>query len=151
MRPRFLTCLLAWGTCALTLGFVLAFLEFVQIPWLLASLGGSCVIVFGMPDSPMAQPRSLLGGHAIGSIVGLAAGSILGDGPIAMAVATATALVLMMLTDSVHSPAGADPMIVIAGHASASFLIAPLGTGLALIFIAALIYHRAILGRRYPA
>ena len=150
MRSRFLTYMLAWGMCALTLALALTFLDLVQIPWLLASLGGSCVIVFGMPESPMAQPRSLLGGHAIGSIVGLAAGAVLGDGPLAMAVATATALVLMMLTDSVHSPAGADPMIVMAGHAGATFLIAPLAAGLAVIFIAAVIYHRAVLGRRYP-
>jgi CBS-domain-containing membrane protein len=73
---------------------------------------------------------------------------MLGDGVLAMAAATATALVLMMATDSIHSPAGADPMIVMAGNAGPSFLLAPLGVGLAIILLAAILYHRVILGRR---
>jgi CBS-domain-containing membrane protein len=28
---------------------------------------GSCVILFGKPDNPMGQPRSLVGGHLIGA------------------------------------------------------------------------------------
>jgi CBS-domain-containing membrane protein len=151
MRRDVRSLMLAWAICAFTLALILIALQAGGVPWLLASLGGSCVIVFGMPDSKMAQPRSLLGGHVIGTAVGLAFGHLLGDGPVAMAVATATTLVLMMLTDSIHSPAGADPMIVMAGHAGSSFLLAPLGAGLAVIFIAALVYHRAVLGRRYPA
>ena len=145
------TLILAWSCCAAALILVLTIMQIERVPWLLASLGGSCVIVFGMPDSKMAQPRSLLGGHAIGSLVGVAAGALLGDGVVAMAVATATALVLMMITDSIHSPAGADPMIVMAGHAGMSFLLAPLGVGLAIIFVAAILYHRVILRRPYPA
>jgi CBS-domain-containing membrane protein len=39
-------------------------------PWLLASLGGFCVILFGMPDGEMSQPRSLLGGPVISSLTG---------------------------------------------------------------------------------
>jgi CBS-domain-containing membrane protein len=151
MRRDVRTLVFAWVICALTLTLTLMVLKEGGVPWLLASLGGSCVIVFGMPDSKMAQPRSLLGGHVIGSVVGLVTSYALGDGPLAMAAATATALVLMILTDSIHSPAGADPMIVMAGHASAAFLLAPLGAGLAIIFVAALFYHRAVLGRRYPA
>jgi len=148
--PKPKSLILAWLCCAATLGLVLTILQLEQVPWLLASLGGSCVIVFGMPESKMAQPRSLLGGHIAGSLVGLAAAPLIGDGPLAMALATATALMLMMITDSIHSPAGADPMIVMAGHASASFLVAPLGVGLTIIFVAAVIYHRAILRRPYP-
>jgi CBS-domain-containing membrane protein len=151
MSPSLRTLIFAWVFCAGALTAVLALMQLEEIPWLLASLGGSCVILFGMPDSPMAQPRSLFGGHFIGSVVGLAAGAVLGDGVLAMGIATATALALMMITDSIHSPAGADPMIVMAGNAGASFLVAPLGIGLVTIFAAAIVYHRVILGRRYPA
>lgn len=145
------TLILAWLCCAGVLALALEFMQIEHIPWLLASLGGSCVIVFGMPGTKMAQPRSLLGGHVIGSLVGLAAGGLLGDGVLAMAIATATALMLMMVTDSIHSPAGADPMIVMSSHAGASFLLAPLGVGVGIVFIAAVIYHRVLLGRPYPA
>jgi CBS-domain-containing membrane protein len=141
----------AWIACAVTVGLALLVMELQHVPWLLASLGGSCVIVFGMPDSKMAQPRSLLGGHVIGSVVGLAAAHLLGSGWLAMAAATATALVLMMLTDSIHSPAGADPLIVMSTQASWSFLIAPLGLGLLIVFLATVMYHRFVLGRPYPS
>jgi CBS-domain-containing membrane protein len=141
----------AWIACAVTVAIALLVMELQHVPWLLASLGGSCVIVFGMPDSKMAQPRSLLGGHLIGSLVGLGAVHLLGAGWLAMAAATATALILMMLTDSIHSPAGADPLIVMSTQASWSFLVAPLGIGLLIVFLAAAIYHRAVLGRPYPA
>lgn len=46
-------------------------LHFTAHSWLLASLAGSCVILFGMPDNEMAQPRSFLGGHVIAATVGL--------------------------------------------------------------------------------
>lgn len=151
MLQNFRMLISAWLACAITVAAALVLMELEQVPWLLASLGGSCVIVFGMPDSKMAQPRSLIGGHVIGSVVGLVASHLLGGGSLAMAAAAATALVLMMATDSIHSPAGADPLIVMSGHASWSFLLAPLGLGLAVLFLAALVYHRMILRRPYPA
>lgn len=140
-----------WIVCAATVALALVLMELQHVPWLLASLGGSCVIVFGMPDSKMAQPRSLIGGHVVGSVVGLVAVHTLGSGWAVMAVATATALVIMMITDTIHSPAGADPLIVISTGASWSFLVAPLGLGLLIVFVVTVAYHRLVLGRAYPA
>ena len=109
--PRFL--LRAWVGAALTLGVALL-TEAGDSPLLLASLGGSCVILFGNPDSDMAQPRSLVGGHLIGTVSGLIFLNAFGTGWWVMAAAMASALVAMLLTDTIHSPAGADPLIVIA-------------------------------------
>ena len=39
-------------------------------PFMLFSLGGWCVVLFGAPDSHMAQPRSLVGGHLVGAAMG---------------------------------------------------------------------------------
>ncbi len=140
----------AWAACAAAMVLVLALMEFEQVPWLLASLGGSCVIIFGMPETKMAQPRSLIGGHVVGSIVGLIFAHEFGTGWPVMATAVATALVLMMVTDTIHSPAGADPLIVISTGAPWWFLIEPLGISLAVLFVTAIAYHRLVLGRRYP-
>jgi CBS-domain-containing membrane protein len=63
---------LGWLGTACALGACLLILRFTDHPLLLASFGGSCVILFGMPDSEMAQPRSLIGGHLLSSMVGLA-------------------------------------------------------------------------------
>ena len=43
-------------------------------PFLLASLGGSAVFLFGLTRAPAAQPRALIGGHLGGALIGSAAG-----------------------------------------------------------------------------
>ncbi len=94
-----------------------------------------------MPDSDMAQPRSFLGGHLIATTVGIAFLHLLGTEWWVMAAAVATALTLMQLTRTIHSPAGADPIIVILNHAGWSFLLAPVAVGLAILLVAALVFN----------
>jgi CBS-domain-containing membrane protein len=106
-----------------------ALLRFTDHPWLLPSLGGSCVILFGMPRGAMAQPRSFLGGHALATLTGLAFHSL--------HAALGAALALMMATRTIHSPAGANPLVVLAEDANWSFLAAPLLPGLVLLFAVA--------------
>lgn len=78
----------------------------LHAPLIVASLGGSSVILFGTPENVMAQPRNFIGGHFLSSLVGLIYLYVLGDSHFAMAVATATAFALMLATRTVHSPAG---------------------------------------------
>lgn len=135
---------------SITLGVALLVVAGAGSPLLLASLGGSCVILFGMPDTPMAQPRSLFGGHLIAALVGVAFAHLLGDGWWVMAAAMASTLVLMLLTDTIHSPAGADPLIAIADHAAWSFVWNPVALGVAVLFAGALIANNLGNPRRYP-
>lgn len=115
---------LAAPACAAGAVVLLAALGFrsFSLPLLLASIGGSAVIVFGMPDSRMARPRSLYGGHAIGIAAGFLA-VLLGRSDHAVAAAVALALIAMLLTDRVHSPAGADPIIVAKAGAGPEFVL----------------------------
>jgi CBS-domain-containing membrane protein len=152
---RFSPYIFAWIGVVVALGATMLLLHFTAHSWLLASLGGSCVILFGMPDNEMAQPRSFLGGHAMAATVGLIFlrfGMMRFGGPSelwAMA-AVATALVLMMLTRTIHSPAGANPIVVFAEHAGWSFLVSPLILGLTALFITALLINNRSTPRRYP-
>ncbi len=113
-------------------------LRMTDHPWLLPSLGGSCVILFGMPRGPMAQPRSLIGGHVLSALVGLAfrAGWLALGGPVEAwgAAAVGAALALMAATRTIHSPAGANPIVVFADGAGPGFLVSPLLPGLAVLF-----------------
>lgn len=98
-------------------------------PWLMAPFGASCVLAFGLPDSPLAQPRAIVGGHVLATAVGLAVGGWLGDGWAAAALGVGLALAVMQLTRTLHAPAGADPLLVIAAHAPLDYLLWPVLAG----------------------
>lgn len=118
-----------------------AALSFTEHPWLLPSFGGSCVILFGMPRGIMAQPRSFIGGHLIATVVGILfhQGFAWLGGPLELwlACAVGTALAAMAVTRTIHSPAGANPVVVFVEHASWNFLATPLLPGLATLFLVA--------------
>lgn len=124
----------AWVGAFVVIGVTWKMFDLQRMLFAFASLGGSSVIVFGMPDGKMAQPRSLFGGHAVGAVTGLVFLALFGHGTLALAAATATALALMMLTDTIHSPAGADPIIVMLGGVSAGTATVELALGLAFLW-----------------
>jgi CBS-domain-containing membrane protein len=145
------TYLVAWAATTGALGICVLLLAWTDHPLLLASLGGSCVILFGMPESEMAQPRSFIGGHLLASVVGLGFEHVFGSGEVTAIAAVATALILMMATRTIHSPAGANPIIIMTEGAGWGFLVAPLALGLAVLLIAALLVNNASRnGRRFP-
>ena len=92
-------------------------------PWLMAPFGASCVLAFGLPDSPLAQPRAIVGGHLVATAVGLMVLFLFGYGWLAAAFSVGLALAAMQITRTVHAPAGADPLIVIAAHTSIGYLV----------------------------
>lgn len=118
-----------------------AALSFTHYPWLLPSFGGSCVILFGMPRGIMAQPRSFIGGHLVATVVGLVfrLGYVNFGGQLAiwLALAVGTALAAMAVTRTIHSPAGANPVVVFAEEADWYFLASPLLPGIATLFLVA--------------
>jgi CBS-domain-containing membrane protein len=86
----------------------------------------------------MAQPRSFVGGHVLATLVGLGMRGLSlwlgGPREVWAAAAVAVALSVMALTRTIHSPAGANPLVVFAEGADWHFLLSPLLPGLALLF-----------------
>lgn len=119
-------------------------------PWLMASLGASCVLAFGLPDSPLAQPRNIVGGHLLATLVGLLVLHTLGDAWWAGAIAVGLALALMQQTRTLHAPAGANPLVVLASHAPLSFLFTPVLTGSLLVVLVAWGVNNARSRDSYP-
>ncbi|WP_261883364.1 HPP family protein [Vibrio pelagius] len=117
--------------------------EYSGIPWLMAPFGATCVLLFAVPTSPLAQPRNIVFGHLISAAVGLSALFMFGDSYVVMAIAVGTAIMLMQHFRSVHPPAGANPIVIaLAGTTNIdwTFLITPVLSGsLALVFIGALL------------
>lgn len=85
------------------------------LPFLVAPLGASAVLVFCVPASPLAQPWSVIGGDLLSAVVGLTAGHLLGDPWLAGSVAVGGAIVVMSLTRCLHPPGGASALLCALG------------------------------------
>lgn len=120
------------------------------LPLVLGSFGATCVLVFGFPESPFSQPRSVLGGHVLATTIGLLILHGIGDGPWCLALATGLTIAGMMALRVVHPPAGSNPVIVFLLHAPWSFVYAPTAISAGVVVIWALLWHRATLQGRYP-
>jgi CBS-domain-containing membrane protein len=133
---------------------VIALLAQLTAGWhtllLIAPFGASCVLAFALPQSPLAQPRNIIGGHLISTAVGIIIFSLLGSQPVAFGAGVGIAIAAMELTGTLHPPAGADPIVVLMAKASWTFLLSPVLTGAIAIVVLAFVYHRAVSRRPYP-
>ncbi|WP_323715545.1 HPP family protein [Paracoccus aminovorans] len=136
---------------ALAVGLLAALSASLEHLLLIASFGASCVLLFALPQSPLARPRNVICGHVLSALVGLLVLSVLGDGVLAMAVGVGVAIAVMQFTGTLHPPAGGNPLIVIMTGAGWSFLILPVLAGTVLLVAVALVYHRLFSKRAYPA
>ncbi len=90
-----------------------------EVNVLMASLGASCVLIFGAPASPLAQPRNVLGGHFISAIAGVTCQLFLGQWPtLAVCTSVSLAIFLMTTTKTVHPPGGASALYAVIGGES---------------------------------
>jgi CBS-domain-containing membrane protein len=110
----------------------------------------SIVLVISQPGAVPAQPRALIGGHLISALVGLLVLALTGPGPLAAALAVGIAVLAMVLTGTLHPPAGINPLLVVAGNLPWSFLLAPVLTGALMLTAFALVWHRFVLRNDWP-
>lgn len=89
--------------------------------FLIGSFGASAVLIYGVPMGELSQPRNLVGGHVISALVGVVAYNLFPDHLVlASALAVATAIAAMMVTNTTHPPGGATALIAVIGRASRS-------------------------------
>jgi CBS-domain-containing membrane protein len=136
----------------LAIGVLATLAKSSGLPLLIAPFGASCVLLFGAPDSPFAQPRNLVFGHLIASAIGLTVFALGDAGIWQMALAVGLAIAGMQLTRTVHPPAGADPLVImLAGGASAQFLIVPVLAGVLCLLAIAWVFNNIARGKRWPS
>lgn len=121
-----------------------------NFPMAVIPFATSIVLVIALPDAAPSQPRALVGGHLVATAVGLIVVTLTGPQGWAAALAVGLAVAAMILTQTLHPPAGINPLLVVAGHLSWSYLIVPVLTGALLLLAFAFIWHRAVRRDAWP-
>ncbi|WP_017219707.1 HPP family protein [Moritella dasanensis] len=131
---KFVFPFIAGAFATLTIG-ILAYLDTVtnSTLWLMAPFGATVVLVFGVPKSPLAQPRNVIVGHFLTALIGVLFVEYVGIAPWSLALATGLAVTVMLLTNTTHPPAGANPMLIMLTGQSWAFLFNPVLIGACVI------------------
>ena len=126
----------------------LHFSEYGDI-WLIPPFGASMVLVMAVHDSPLAEPKNIFLGHTLSALSGVAIYALMGSSFISLGIAVGLAVFVMATFDSIHPPAGANPIIAILGGKGLSFVLMPVALGAVFIILFALFYNK-LLDREYP-
>lgn len=140
----------AWLGGFISIFIIGYFTKFYDNLLVMGSFGASCVLLFGFPKSPFSQPRNVILGHFLSTFIGLVFLHILGNEYWSMALALATAIAVMLATNTVHPPAGSNPLIVFLLGANWDYLVFPSLIGAIILVIVALFYNNLHKNRAYP-
>lgn len=135
MNNSLISCIAGVGA-AFAIG-VLTHMEasITEVALVMAPFGATTVLVFGLPNSPLAQPKNVVLGHLITALIGVIFTQWIGVTPLTLAIATGLGVSMMLLTKTTHPPAGANPILIMLSGQSWWFLLFPVLSG-ALIIVA---------------
>ena len=128
-----------------------------DLVFIIGSFGASAVLVYGAIQSPLAQPRNLIGGHLISALIGVSISQFLPDIVWLQApLAVASSIILMQITKTLHPPGGATALIAVCGpdriqNLGFYYILFPVGTGVLILLISALIFNNITSHRSYPS
>lgn len=149
-RPSARSIALAWLGGFVAIAAVATLSSALSAVLLLGSFGASCVLVFGYPEVPFSQPRNIVIGHVLSSAIGVLFLQACGPAWWALALAAGTAIAAMMITRTVHPPAGSNPVIVFLSQPGWSFVVFPTLAGALVLVAVAVVYNNATRPGRYP-
>ncbi|WP_260929361.1 HPP family protein [Novosphingobium sp. 9] len=123
-------------------------------PLLIAPMGASAVLLFGVPASPLAQPWSIIGGNALAALIGVTAALCIPSQLIAAAVALGVAFVAMSWLRCIHPPSGAVALTAVLGgpHVLSlgyGFVLVPVMLNSVVLVGVAMAYN-SLTGTSYP-
>lgn len=127
-----------------------------------ASFGASAVLLFNAYNVPFSQPRNVIGGQVLSSIVGCSCRALfmLDDGkyfykPLVGSLSVGFSIFLMDITRTTHPPGAATALIAVVGSQEVldmgfMFVIYPVLTGISLLTLIALLTNNFLTDRKYP-
>lgn len=120
------------------------------LPWLIAPMGASAVLLFEVPASPFSQPWPVFGSHLISAAIGLELHHWLPAGALAVGLAVGLSIAVMSLLRCLHPPAGGTAALMcLSGITSWWFLVTPIAANAVLLLACAFAWHR-LTGHTYP-
>lgn len=123
--------------------------------FLVGSFGATSVLIYGVINSPLAQPRNLIGGHVLSAIIGVTISIFVKEVWLAAAMAVSLSIVVMQITKTLHPPGGATSLIAVIGSEKIKtlgyfYVISPILSGVLILLVVALIFNNVTPNRSYP-
>lgn len=113
---------------------------------LLASMGASAVLLFGLPNSPLAKPWSFAAGHLISATVGLVCSHLFTDLALMAAVTISIVLFVMYIFECMHPPGGATALVPVIASTDQvlgyEFLLYPVALNVFVLLAVALLLQK---------
>ncbi|MCG9679127.1 MULTISPECIES: HPP family protein [Vibrio] len=134
---HYLSALISGVGASLAIGFLLVLESNIEnVMLVIAPFGATAVLVFGLPQSPLAQPKNVIMGHLITAIIGVTFSQYMDVNPMNLAIATGLGITCMLVSKTTHPPAGANPILIMLAGYGWSFLITPVLVGsIAIVFM----------------
>lgn len=126
-----------------------------DLPWVVASMGASAVLLFAVPHGPLSQPWNLAGGHLISAFIGITIAQFIPETITASALAVGLAISVMYITRCLHPPGGATALTAVVGGPSIQalgyqYMVTPILLNVVVMLAWALLINNLIHNRRYP-
>ncbi|MBU2915382.1 MULTISPECIES: HPP family protein [Reichenbachiella] len=124
--------------------------------FLIGSFGASSVLIYGAIQSPLSQPRNLVGGHVVSAIVGVTVQLVFPHTPlIAAPLAVSLSIIGMQMTKTLHPPGGATALIAVLGSAQIKamgymYVLSPVLSGVLILLLVAIVANNLTPHRQYP-
>lgn len=116
---------------------------------LIAPFGASAFLVFVVPNSPLAQPWSVIVGNTLAALSALAVLAVVADPLAAACLAVALAIAAMGMARALHPPSGAVALATVLAHPGWGFALSPVLIGSVILVLVGVLWNRAT-GRVYP-
>lgn len=124
--------------------------------FLIGSFGASAVLIYGATNSPLAQPRNLIGGHLVSALIGVTIHKLAPDMLwLTAALSVSLSIVAMQITKTMHPPGGATALIANIGSDKIlalgyGYVLSPVLTGVAILFVTAMVVNNIPKNRHWP-
>lgn len=127
----------------------------VVMPFMIASMGASTVLLLGAPHSPFSQPWSFVGGHLVSALIGVFCATEVPNFHMAAGLAVGLSITAMYYLRCLHPPGGATALLAVIGDQAIhgmgyGFVLMPVLANVGVLLLAALLINRVVLLRHYP-